>query len=717
MTLADRALLLAESDADAAPRALAGLTPEQRERLLDAHRLVAGGEAYGAMVRALSAEELASYCEGSLAAADAARVEQICWQSPAQLAELFSVARMVGAPTASEVSQALEARLLDLIPEQMQSQASDVGLKYRLAPREPLKVNGKPLAPEHHAERDAYDVERNGTPVTLPGASLLPAKRQEAARTERIWLLAAAAVLFAMVLSGGVGWMAANWPALKSGVPVAQQPTEVPETPQVLDKTSIANQAEQVVPDQDSEGRPAKTQPDSRIEAKREIVVDRAPSPSTPPAPLPDRESNAEERVAAAPPLRHKPPVLVTAPELSISSPQGVMLSDVGLRGTWRMARKKHDLAEPVRMLSLAESWTSVELPGVGTLIFEGDAEAALSMLADGTVEVRMSYGLLGIENLRAGAKLRLVTGDAACTARGASERSTLAMIRDPIGSGLLVPQGALTVDNSEIREGQVIRWQGGMLQPAQPLVPTEQGSLGTPLPPAINPWDLAWLTPPNEFSQDQWRTNFGPLAERLAAADDAGAELIKLADDLREPRQAALAARWSVAANPSTRGMRTWNMLTDRRAAVRTAAVKCLLEAPTSDERGSELRALLRENLGDAVADRIDKWLATAWQPGMPPAAQASEIVEHLQHAKLAVRQIAVSMLELHTVGMLAQMGARPPAYDPTARPAARAAGYAEWKVVLVQLYSPNRKIPAQPNAVQPQRQRALQNGAGGGT
>lgn len=420
------------------------------------------------------------------------------------------------------------------------------------------------------------------------------------------------------------------------------------------------------------------------------------------------------------------------------------MLYDVGLRGTWRVARQRHDLVEPLRVLSLAESWTRVEVPEVGTLVFEGDVEAALAMLADGTIEIRMAYGRMGVEDLRAGAKLRLVTGETACTAQGLEARSTLAVVSDPLSPGLMVPEGALLVDSLELREGQVIRWQDGLPLAAQPLGAPALGTpsvgapaLGTPslgapslgasdqgnlgatasstLPPAVNPWDLSWLEEPNDARQKQWQLTYGALAERLIKADDAGSELIHLADNTREPRMAALAARWSMAANPSTRRSRVWNMLTDRRVAVRLAAVRCLLEAPPGDARGIEFGLVMREKLGEPVADHIDEWLAGAWQPGPPPRTQAGEIVEHLQHSELAVRQIAVSLLELHAGGALVQMGIRPPAYDPTARASRRAAAYAEWKAAMVQLYSPNRKFPAQPGAAQPQRQRALQNGAGG--
>jgi hypothetical protein len=141
-------------------------------------------------------------------------------------------------------------------------------------------------------------------------------------------------------------------------------------------------------------------------------------------------------------------------------------------------------------------------------------------------------------------------------------------------------------------------------------------------------------------------------------------------------------------------------------------AGVKCLLELPPGDERLLDLNRFLLARVGPATADRINQWHSSAWQPGAPPKLQADEIVMHLQHNELAVRQIAVSFLELHTAAAFQQMGGVPPAYDAAATSSRRAAAQMEWSAILQQLYTPTRKAPA---ALTPRQM--LQNAVPGGT
>jgi hypothetical protein len=234
-------------------------------------------------------------------------------------------------------------------------------------------------------------------------------------------------------------------------------------------------------------------------------------------------------------------------------------------------------------------------------------------------------------------------------------------------------------------------------------------------MPPAINPWDLAWLNPPDENARKQWRTMYGKMVDRLAAADNVGSELTRLMAQTRDPRQAALLARWTVAAAAaSARPEQTWSLLGDRRAPVRAAAVKCLLELPPGDERLAATTNLLKDKLGGSSAQRVTQWLSAAWKPGPPPANEALELVEHLQHQELVMRQVAVSLLELHTASAFQQLGVIPPIYDAGGPPSRRTAAQMEWTAIIQQLYSPTRKIMV---PLDPQLQRRLQNAAQGGT
>src|SRR6185369_8405521 len=98
----------------------------------------------------------------------------------------------------------------------------------------------------------------------------------------------------------------------------------------------------------------------------------------------------------------------------------------------------------------------------------------------------------------------------------------------------------------------------------------------------------------------------------------------------------------------------------------------------------------------------------------------QAAELADHLQHADLAVRQIAVSILELHTAPAFVQARLLPPVYDAAGPAAARADAQMIWRQILRQLYTaaaarnaaaglvPTKPVPLQPGvgptAVAPQ-------------
>jgi hypothetical protein len=114
---------------------------------------------------------------------------------------------------------------------------------------------------------------------------------------------------------------------------------------------------------------------------------------------------------------------------------------------------------------------------------------------------------------------------------------------------------------------------------------------------------------------------------------------------------------------------------------------------------------------VGAATADRVHQWHSSAWLAGAPPKSQADEIVAHLQHNDVVVRQFAVSFLELYTAAAFQQMGTPPPAFDATATNSRRAAAQMEWIRIIDQLYTPNRKGPF----LTPRQM--LQNAAPGGT
>src|SRR5262245_30151787 len=442
------------------------------KQIEQAQELLRGGRSPNDVDFELSEEELAQYVDDRLADADADRVEQSCWRSPAQLAEILSNLRFLNQPLSKQTSPNLEARLIELAP-----------------PPAPQRTNGRPpkfrLASATVAEVAPADAEN----VVAP-----PIASTATTGELRFWPVVAVTLLGAIVLSGLAGWFAGKWHHEIKSPPIAHGPTEDQVTPrvQINDEPPPLREEREpsVTPLPDNQSTPIPT-PSPELPKR--------PVESLPATPIDSKQDPSRTNPPGAPRLR--PRIAPPRPQLAFQSVQGVLLIDPGQRGSWRVASNTHSLAEPVNVLSLAESWTTVDVPGLGRLIWEGNAEASIQMLLDDLIEIRLIHGRFGIERLKADAQVRVLAGDAACTVRGVDGESTLAVVCDPVSPGLHVVSGAVMVEETELVAGQITRWVDGIPQTPQPIVPVAAAPTGTtPLsPPAMNPWDLAWLKPPDE--------------------------------------------------------------------------------------------------------------------------------------------------------------------------------------------------------------------------
>ena len=74
----------------------------------------------------------------------------------------------------------------------------------------------------------------------------------------------------------------------------------------------------------------------------------------------------------------------------------------------------------------------------------------------------------------------------------------------------------------------QIVRWQEGVPEPlASSSGATD--SLPAPVPALGNPWDLAWLQPPDEIRSKRGGGLYGRLVTGLASVEDVQTELRKL--------------------------------------------------------------------------------------------------------------------------------------------------------------------------------------------
>ena len=677
----------------------------QWEQITRAQEMLDGGAAANPDA-AIDAEELAELIEGRLDPVAAQPVEQVCWQSDAQLAEAISGVRFQNKSPLGDVSPSLEQRLLTLGPKPQNGHAN--GASGKLNVPDPLRKTIESAA----AAPAAIEPRK---PDIRPVLSAFPLA------TRWQWALAAAALFVVVSVSATLGWLVATSQyARHDQRPVVPSPvTPLPVPPQ-----------------QPNEERPREERP---ADSSGEGVAPANPPPAAtdlpPKEPAPQPPGSVSER--PAPSVRPRPPAVIPKqpravpplpppPEITCRSVQGMLLVDASGAGRWRALQGPFVLREPAKIVSLAESWSTLEIPQFGTLIWDGPAEATLTIRADGLVEIHLSQGKVGLQGLAAGAQVQFETSGANWTARSLESGSTFAVIDDPLTPAMLFVKGAIGVEDLTFGPKQIVRWQEGVPAP----VASSSGaadSLPAPVPALGNPWDLAWLQPPDDVRNKRWRGLYGRLVIGLAAAEDVQGELKKLLAANKDARQAALLGQWSLAlADEAGRTRQNWDMLNDRRELVRIAGVKSLVQLPPGDPRHANMLRQIRQAVDQPTSDRVAQWLAGARQPAPLPVAQAAELADHLQHSDLAVRQIAVSILELHTAPAFIQARLVPPAYDAAGPPAARADAQMTWRQILRQLYTaaaarnaagalaPMKPIPQQPgvnpNAVAP-------NAAPGGT
>jgi hypothetical protein len=630
---------------------------QQWEKIQTVQEHLDGGRGLSG-VELLSAEQVAEYLEGRLEGAAAREVEHACWRSPAQMAELLSAVRFQQQPHVVAATANLRGRLLALTP--------------------PAPANGSPqelpVIPRLKATTVDPPAAADQLPAVAPVKWLRPTGRVFLPGWQRV----AAALTVAAGLIGALLWLVSTRerPDLREER-MAADPRQQPAPAPVVERARP-----QIDPPRTS---PPEAPPPQVVESPLPEKP-RRDDPSRSPDDRPARDVPPVEAIAPAP-TRPLPAPQPSLEELVFDSAVGLLLLDDAGRGAWRVGRGRLAASGPIKLLSLAASFTTVEVPGLGTLVFNGSAEATLQRQPDRSWLLRLDHGRLGVRDLPMDQRLHFEVGPTAWSAQSLADASMLAVVDGPTTTSAFVAHGTVAVDGMELSQDQVTQWSGGVRQPVDSLSLVRRPASSRIVDDGL---DESWLQTPSATERREWKMLHGRLAERLAEAEDVPAAMDDLFDSSRDLRHAALLARWRIAiADPERQPQLVWDALNDRREPVRRAAMHYLLELMPRDPRTVNMGRLFRVHLGDLATARIAQWLALTRTNQPLTAPVAAELGDALAADLLAVRQVAVSLLELHTQPVLRRARLNPPAFDAAAPMARRAAAQREWLQIIRRLYA----------------------------
>lgn len=666
----------------------------------------------------LAAEVVAAYIDDRLNVDEAAMVEQTCLASTADLWEVISELRFAYGPSHDEPdatdASSLVARLLQIHPAAPATFAASVEADNAVqAP----PVAAAPVPPPVALPR--APVVHSPTPFVVHpirvGAS--PATRRPKRSANWAYLaaggigaMAAITIVVIVILSSANRSTSSDRTApnlAHDGAPSTEQhrdPPSVPAPPANLPPSTIPLPPDELV----------RNEP---VERPRSPDAPRQPEPSTPvPGPTPPNapqrprasvneiarptQPNPSPRVPnnSPPPT---PPSVPSAPiVLALRSEIGAALIPGTAPGAWRVGLGEQSLSEPLTIVSLADSWTTADVAGLGTLIFSGDAKATVSRDADRLVRVSVEHGHVGLRDLAENARVRIEAGGESWSAQGVGPYSTFAVVRDDNAAGVYVSSGIIAIDDTSIAAGQA-----SLVQAGAPSIPHSiQARVSTSLSAfTADPYDINWLKTPDEKRKRDWQALYGKLADQLAAADDATTVLRQLREAARDGRQHVLLARWNLAI-ADDRAVALWEMLKDRQKSVRLAATQELLSIPPRDGRLRAFFPALREATDPSTAAMVLEWVGRSHRNNTLAPATARELVDGLGHQDPAVRQVAVFLLEHYSQDALNAARLRPPAFDARDTAAKRAIAQAQWRTLAAQLFANrNRGAAAGANKAMP--------------
>ncbi|MFO0902303.1 MAG: hypothetical protein U0939_04840 [Pirellulales bacterium] len=608
-------------------------------------------------------EQLAAYLEDRLTDAEALSFEQLCLRSWPDFCELISERRFT-------------ASCMSVAPRNGSDQHGSPSFDRLLAlpPASPGIAAPPVIVP----------------PPTPPAPSAPPAPALRPRPTQRrrapspvLWIAIGGAALALLLLLAAV-WNSRGVVPTDGAAPQLTRDTSTPsekhsttaERPSAPASPSRLPPAPRLAP-QPEEAIVESPGPRSGVVPKREQIASPtspppAPQPSAPPPPAPPSPPASPENIPSA--------TLV-----AMRSELGAALVPGSSPGSWQVGRGSRSLDQPLTIVSLADSWTTCDIAGLGTLIFAGDSRATLSLAADHSLTVALEYGRVGVRDMAESTQVRFETAGERWTTRGRGDYSTFGVVNDGDAAAVYVAAGIIAVDDAHVPAGRTARVQGG----ATSIAAAVQAQAATLVSPFRGPPDDdRWLKPPDEKRKREWQAVHGALVDRLAAADDAADALRRLREDARDGRQHALLASWNLSV-VDDRGTALWEMLGDRQKFVRAAATRELLSWPPRDARLRAFLQSVRTNSDDRTASLVLEWVARSHRATPLIRSQAIEMVDNLNHPQTPVRQLAGFLLEYYAQDGLRTARLRAPAFDPRDSAMKRQASQAQWRALALQLFA----------------------------
>ncbi len=565
----------------------------------------------------LTPEELIEFLEDGLPDARIAEVEQKCWNSPAQLAELLSNYRFLNQPQVwGEPPATLTERCLHLAQP----------LPIAQSPPQAAPLGTEP------SRSQPMEVDRGRNGHAVPGLWLadaqpmLPRRRRRSLRSRptTIWVATISAVTAVVVL---VVLLAFSQRKERSSDPELVQQSPSRSTPRPINSHRLPGPRS------------------GNVELQND---DRSFGPP-PEMPAPEWPADVESLPDSGEPfvVSDSPPLPETLPlpeksvpfELLWTDIRGLLAaSDGGSSGLWRGVDGKQSILGNIRLVTLPESWSTAEISSGGSLTMSGDTEISLGR-EDGP-EQRLSIlvhrGQVAVSGLSEGQQVHFIAGRHSWDARALRDYSSIAVSLAAETPLILVPQGEALANDVRLAYGQQASFSGEKLSDAQPL---EQSPL--------------WLSPP----KTDWSKRRAALAT-LRRSTNVKHDLVRLFD---KPESRQWATVWSLALNPEESLV---GALGHNSRAVRNSALEVLRTVPRRDPRIQQLRQAMVKEFGAQGANTLLGWILASRNRALPEPAVRQSMLEGLTDRRLMVRHAAIFCLDQIYARPFPRM--TPPHYEP---------------------------------------------------